>query len=95
MKEELRSEPREQIALPLSGDGGVGGATRDISASGLYFELNSDAPIGNEVNVTVELTVAGRAFALNCQGKVVRIEQHAGRTGMAIRIRACRLAADN
>lgn len=86
METELRSEVREQIALPLSAEDGVGGATRDISASGLFFELNSDAPLGSEVDFTVELTLADRSYALKGHGEIIRVEQHAGRTGLAVRI---------
>lgn len=95
MKKELRSEVRERIALPLSAGDGVGGATRDISASGLFFELNSDAPLGSEVDFTIELTLADRTFALKGHGDIVRIEKHAGRTGLAVRIQASRLEAGN
>ncbi|HJV28052.1 MAG TPA: PilZ domain-containing protein, partial [Aromatoleum sp.] len=91
MEKELRSEPREQIALPLSGANGVGGATVNISATGLFFEICSEEQLGSEVDVTVELDVGGRAFALKCHGQVVRVERHANRIGLAIKMQDSQL----
>lgn len=91
MKEELRSEPRERVALPISASDGVGGATRDVSATGLYLELCSDEPLGTQIDLTVELDVGGRMILLKCHGQVVRVERNANRVGLAIKMQDSRL----
>jgi len=91
MKEELRSEPRERIALPISASDGVGGATCDVSATGLYLELCSKEPLGSEIDLTVELDLGDRTVLLRCHGQVVRVERRANRIGLAVKVQDSRL----
>ena len=91
MQADLRTEPREAIALPLHLASGERGVTRDISATGLFFEIDCSHPLGSELDLTVELNLDGRAVRLECRGQVVRVEHAGERTGVAVKMLASRL----
>lgn len=80
-----RSAVRFDTALPVRmGDGA--GETQNISAQGIYFETDVEQRIGSLVNFTVEYTLYGRKHRLLCEGKVVRVESHGDRIGVAARL---------
>jgi hypothetical protein len=65
---------------------GAGGQTHNISAHGVYFETDVHQRVGELVNFTVEFTLYGRKHRLLCEGKVVRVERHGERIGVAARL---------
>ena len=90
-----RSEERVQATRPVNLDHGTG-ITRDISASGVFFETNMDCATGSEIGFSIEIDgPAGRKMMLKCQGLIVRVERRDGKIGVAARILASRLVAAN
>ena len=91
MKNELRTEPREAVNLSLKLGDGVSAVTRDISATGLFFETCSAQQVGNLINVEIDLDTPGGPMKLKAQGQIVRIESQDGRTGVGVKLLSSRL----
>ncbi|POA19880.1 MULTISPECIES: PilZ domain-containing protein [unclassified Pseudomonas] len=91
MKDAYRTEPREQVTLSLQLTGGSEGVTRDISASGLYFETDSEQQVGSLIDFEIELDTPGGPMKFKAQGQIVRIEPQGGRTGAGVKLLASRL----
>ena len=86
-----RVEERVAMAVPVVLPDGTQGTTRDISASGIYFETDS-LPLVSPLAFTVEFrNESGAGMALRCRGQVLRVERNNGRVGIAARIRESRL----
>lgn len=81
---EQRVEPRETLALPLKLGGGFDAVTRDISPSGMYFEIHGDHQIGG--TVVFEMDLAEMHMKFTAQGRIVRLEHRNGVTGVALRL---------
>ena len=77
-----RAAARFDTALTVD----VEGRTRNISASGFYFETEVDFPIGSRLNLSVQFTHGGKQHWLPCEGKVVRVTQADGRNGVAAQL---------
>jgi hypothetical protein len=91
--QEHRNTPRERVALSLKlGDGGQG-LTRDISASGLFFETNTEQRVGSLVDFEIYFDRPDHPLRFKAQGEVVRVEPgaSAGKTGVALKLLASRL----
>jgi len=71
MKEARRKAPREQVALPLKTANGCVGKTRDVSASGLFIEIDCEQPRDGEIELTVDLSLDERVIQVECRGQVV------------------------
>ncbi len=93
MTSKYRSEPREAVSLPVQLDNGVRVTTRDISASGMYFETDSLQHLGDLVNLEINLDTPGGPMKLIAQGQIVRIESHGNRTGVAVKLVSSKLEA--
>ncbi|MGW8461487.1 PilZ domain-containing protein [Pseudomonas sp. CLCA07] len=91
MKDAYRIEPREQVTLSLQLIGGGNGVTRDISASGLYFETDSEQQVGSLIDFEIELETPGGPMKFKAQGQIVRIEPQDGRIGAGVKLLASRL----
>jgi hypothetical protein len=87
---ENRVEPRLQVKLPLRLANGEIGITRDVSNSGLFFEMEGDYSLDEEIDLSVGLNVHGRPVWLDSHYRVMRIERHNGRTGVAVKLLASR-----
>ena len=87
MATDRRAEPRELLVLPLRLGDSLYALTRDISASGMYFEATSGPPLGD----VLVLEMQHAHVKLAAIGEVVRIEHLAGRTGVAIKFRTPQL----
>jgi PilZ domain len=65
------------------------GETRDVSFRGLYFtieaSLENGAPIEFVLTLPQQITLAGDVH-IRCYAKVLRVEPHNGRRGVAARI---------
>ena len=69
--------------------------TRDVSATGVYFETGDTRPLGSLVNFLLEVTISGERMNLICEGEVVRVDpQPDGKFGIAARLRASFFAGD-
>ena len=91
MKKNLRNEPRQLVCLPVQLDAGVGSVTRDVSASGLYFEVSIKPVVGELVNVEIDLDSPGGPMRLKAHGLIVRIESHGERTGVGVKLLSSKL----
>lgn len=83
MFREQRVDPRERLALPLKLDCGDA-MTRDISATGLFFELEGKHVLQGELDF--EMQVPGIRMKFTSRGEIMRIEHSNGRTGIAVRL---------
>jgi hypothetical protein len=89
MFEEKRLEPRSALKLPLRVTDALDGVTRDVSPSGLYFELAGEHELDGVLDFEMTLEEANMKFT--AQGTIVRVEHRAGMTGVAVRLSAGRL----
>lgn len=93
MKDMHRTEFREKINLPVRLVGGGKGVTKDISATGLFFQTDNEQRMGGLVEVEIELDSPGGPMKLKAWGQIVRVEHQAGKTGMAMHFENSRLVA--
>jgi hypothetical protein len=80
-----RREERVNTALPVD-LGTTKGITRDVSASGVYFEADATYALESEITFAVELDTPGGRMVLKCEGEIVRIEPREARVGVAVKI---------
>ena len=70
-----RNEDRISMAVPVHLQGGASGTTRDISASGIYFETDLEPILESPLDFTVEFRNGGvGGLSLRCRGQVLRVE---------------------
>lgn len=89
MFKEQRVEPRERLALPIKLGGGSSAVTRDISPSGLFFEMDGIHQMHGSVDFEMHLPEARMKFT--AVGEIVRVEHLGGKTGVAVRLMSPRL----
>jgi hypothetical protein len=82
---EQRAAVRFDTTMPVEVHGSSG-ETHNVSAQGVYFETDLQQSLGSLVNFTVEFQLQGRRHRLLCEGKVVRVERHGERIGVAARL---------
>jgi hypothetical protein len=82
-----RTAVRFDASMPVQ-ISGTAGHTQNISAHGVYFETDVEQRVGALVNFTVEFTLYGEKHTLLCEGKVIRVDQHGDRIGVAARLMA-------
>ncbi len=86
-----RQEERISVARPVRLDRGVG-VTRNVSASGVFFETDVDHAPGSKISFAIELDgPQGEKLMLKCQGEIVRVEHRDGKVGVAAKIIASKL----
>ena len=81
---EKRQATRHQMEVPIRYDFGIG-KTRDVSLSGVYFTTDKLLEAGQHLRMFFELAFAipGKSLHLDCQGHVLRVENQAGKFGVA------------
>lgn len=72
-----------ELPIEISGSQGL---TRNISATGVYFETTIDPAPGSKVNFAIEVTVKGEALKMICSGEVVRVDHKDEAIGIAVRL---------
>ena len=93
---ERRAARRFSMMLPLrvrfSAESGVtekAGETRDVSFRGLYFLIEAALEAGTSIEFVLtlpqQITLAGDVH-IRCYARVLRVEPHNGRRGVAARI---------
>lgn len=82
---EKRTGERVFTALSVS-LGTATGVTRDVSASGIFFETDASYALGNLISFTVEFDAPGGKMLLKCRGNIVRIEPRGTQVGVAVKI---------
>jgi hypothetical protein len=80
-----RGSDRFNTELPIELNG-VHGLTRNISATGIYFESRADQPPGSIVRCIVEVVVQGEPLKMVCKGEVVRVDHKDGIVGIAVKL---------
>lgn len=83
-KPERRAD-RFDVELPVEMDG-LQGLTRNICATGIYFETDKTQAPGSHVRFTVEVTIRGEKSKMVCEGEVVRVENKDGVVGVAVEL---------
>ena len=81
----LRAE-RHPVSIPIS-VGKKTGVAKDISATGIYFEIDAKQKVGSNITFLLELMTPGGPIKVNCKGKVVRLENKDDRIGVAATIK--------
>jgi len=88
----LRLEVLVRVKLPLS-PSVIFGETRNVSAGGIYFVTRGDRlQVGQELDCVLilpeKLTMARAPILVAVHGRIMRINQGAERTGIALEIYA-------
>lgn len=85
--DEKRASQRIQVEIPVY-IGHEKTITRDVSWAGIYFLTEQSFAEGGDLNFSLDLNYAlpGKPIKLDCQGEVIRIEQHGEKFGIAARI---------
>lgn len=89
---EKRTEARELVDFPVAVRGGGVGRTRDVSANGMFLEMDAKLSKGSVIDFNIELSLNGELVLWTGQGKVVRVETRDRRTGVALKLLESKLA---
>jgi hypothetical protein len=84
---ERRQARRYRVALPAEVDSDGTGQTRDMSASGVFFETDQSFSPGAPISLS--LTFAG-GVRVHCEGQVVRVQRGEGNLGVAVALTSYR-----
>ena len=88
---EKRREERMSVTRPVRLDRAAG-VTRNISASGVFFEADVDYAIGSKILFAIELDgPQGEKLELITRGEIVRVERRDGKACVAVKIVASKL----
>jgi hypothetical protein len=80
-----RAADRFALQLPVELNG-VLGLTRNISATGVYFESKADVVPGSAVKFIVDVDVQGEKLKMVCKGEVVRVVHDNDVRGIAVKL---------
>lgn len=72
-----------ELPIEINGDRGT---TKNISATGVYFETTASQEPGSKVNFSVEVTINGEKIKMVCSGDVVRVDRNNDKVGIAVRL---------
>jgi hypothetical protein len=87
-----RKHERVPASMPVHVDDSLG-TTRDVSANGVFFEIDSSATMGSEISFSIEMHTALGPMLMKCRGQIVRTEQNGARTGVAVKMIESQLEA--
>lgn len=76
---------RVAAAMPKSLEKATG-ILQDMSASGAFFWISGDHPIGETVSFSIGIKTDWGTMAWVCQGDVVRKERRGAEAGVAVKI---------
>ncbi len=79
-----RSEKRVRARLAVDLGRAKTGVTRDVSASGAFFETDVSYKVGSRVRFAIDLATPWGPAHFDCKGKIVRLEKHHGVVGVAV-----------
>jgi hypothetical protein len=92
MAKEPRQSWRVGAEVPIRLQDRTSGVTRDISPTGVYFVISESLQVGESIRFSMEFDdPTGGVLHLDCTGKVVRVEQTAGKSGVAVAITESKL----
>jgi hypothetical protein len=84
--EENRQEERVQAALRVDLGNNAVGITRDVSASGVFFETDASYDRGSAISFAVDIDTPSGPVVFCCKGEIVRIERRDGKLGVAVKL---------
>lgn len=84
-QEEKRRAERISTPLPVH-IGDAIGITRDVSATGVFFETETPFSIGTSISFEVQFATPSGGLVLRCRGDIVRVETRERCVGVAVRI---------
>lgn len=87
-----RKQERVSTSMPVK-MGDMQGMTSNVSAGGVYFEINSSLPLGSEISFEIEMHTALGLMIMKCRGQIIRTEQHGDRIGVAVKMNESQLTA--
>ena len=88
---EKRKEERMSVTRPVRLDRATG-VTRNISASGVFFEADVDYAVGSKIIFAIQLDgPQGEKLELITRGEIVRVELRGGKACVAVKIVASKL----
>lgn len=90
-REEQRREVRVPTALKVKLDDERTGTARDVSASGIYLEMEGAVAQGTRISFKINFDTPGGTLVLSCEGEVVRVERKDARLGVGVKILDSRL----
>jgi hypothetical protein len=83
--QQQRKNERVSIAVPVNVFDQTG-ISRDVSASGILFELDHFNEVGSEISFELELDTPNGKMKLKCTGDIVRTESKGQKTAIAVKI---------
>jgi hypothetical protein len=97
MSENNQDKRREErVSAMLSVNvGNAAGIVRDVSASGIFFEIDAAYTLGSSISFAVKLDTPSGFMNLKCLGEIVRIEPRDSRIGVAVKITESAMEAAN
>jgi hypothetical protein len=84
-EEEQRGEQRVRAALRVALADNASGVTRDVSASGMFFETDAAYERGSAIDFRIDMDTPGGPMVLSCRGQIVRVERRQTTVGVAVR----------
>jgi len=87
--------PRLKAAFRVHALDGTTGLTKDISATGIFLELDMHQKPGSIISFWIELDTPGAKMKLICEAEVVRVDQAGGKTKLGTKIISQELQALN
>ncbi len=80
-----RKEERIVTALPVK-LGEAMGVTRNVSAAGIFFEIDAACAVGSDISFELELEMPTGKIMLKCKGCIIRTEPRNDKLGVAVKI---------
>ena len=71
------------MPIRLNGSQGV---TKDISATGVFFEFDEHQEVGSRITFQIDFETPGGVLKLNCDGEIVRVEDFGAKKGIGVKI---------
>ncbi|OFZ97966.1 MAG: hypothetical protein A2Z64_12695 [Betaproteobacteria bacterium RIFCSPLOWO2_02_67_12] len=66
------------------------GVTRDVSASGVFFETDVAYHKGSKIHFEIDLDTPWGKAVCDCNGRIVRVQRHDGAVGIAVQFTEAR-----
>lgn len=76
---------RHSVSIPVA-LGSKHGLVKNISATGIYFEIDHQQSLGADIDFVIDLDTPGGPIKVQCHGTIVRLEEKSGRIGIAATI---------
>jgi hypothetical protein len=91
-RQDKRRQKRLGATLPVR-LGKTAGVTRDVSASGVFFETDVAYHRGSKIHFEINLETPWGKAVCDCDGKIVRVERHDGSVGIAVQFAGAKARA--